>query len=201
MIRKSNPKRTIVVEPGRWATVPALDFLHLPADDANLIVSVHNYEPFPVTHQGAEWVGLLDLRGVVFPGPPAKPLAVPLSLRKRDDIVSWIDAYNRVPAGRNPSSALAIASQLADAAEWSARFGRPVHIGEFGAFQTLDPASRARYARAFRIAAERRKIPWCWWEWKGGFGYWDPAENKPMLRQALFAPTPGPPANMDTPGG
>jgi len=102
------------------------------------------------------------------------------------DLLNRIDAYNRMPAGRNPSSALAFASLLADAAEWSAHFGRPVHIGEFGAFQTLDPASRDRYARAFRIAAEHRRIPWCWWEWKAGFGDWNPAKNKALLGQALF---------------
>ena len=51
-IRKSNPRRTIFVEPGNWGSVDELKNLALPPDD-NVIVSVHCYEPFYFTHQGA----------------------------------------------------------------------------------------------------------------------------------------------------
>ncbi|HZI32369.1 MAG TPA: glycoside hydrolase family 5 protein, partial [Candidatus Binatia bacterium] len=55
-IRKTNPKRTIFVEPGGWGSIRELNQLVLPPDD-NVIVSVHCYEPFHFTHQGASWVG------------------------------------------------------------------------------------------------------------------------------------------------
>jgi endoglucanase len=186
VIRQSNPKRTILADPGNWASAFGLDLFRLPENDANIIVSVHCYEPFMLTHQGAGWVDLEDLIGVVYPGPPAKPLAVPGSLRNEPNRVFWLDAYNRRPAGKNPSSRLSFEVMLDLAVEWSKRFGRPVHIGEFGAFQTTDPASRERFAREYRLAAEQRKLPWCWWEWKAGFGYWDPEAEKPLLREALM---------------
>jgi endoglucanase len=62
----------------------------------------------------------------------------------------------------------------------------PIHIGEFGCYQKADPASRARYVRDFRQAAEKRGLPWVMWDWKAGFGYWDEASQKPLLRDALF---------------
>jgi endoglucanase len=55
-VRNTNPSRPIIVGPGRWNATEALDTLELPADDRNLIVTVHFYEPFQFTHQGAPWV-------------------------------------------------------------------------------------------------------------------------------------------------
>jgi endoglucanase len=55
VVRKSNPTRIVVIGPTNWNTADALSSLRLP-NDANLIVTVHNYEPFTFTHQGAEWV-------------------------------------------------------------------------------------------------------------------------------------------------
>ncbi|NIR51551.1 glycoside hydrolase family 5 protein [candidate division KSB1 bacterium] len=55
-IRKTNPGRTIMVGPGHWYDIEALQALQLPEDDRNIIVSFHYYSPFQFTHQGAEWV-------------------------------------------------------------------------------------------------------------------------------------------------
>jgi endoglucanase len=55
-IRQTNPGRTLMVGPANWYSITTLSSLALPADDRNLIVSVHYYSPFAFTHQGAEWV-------------------------------------------------------------------------------------------------------------------------------------------------
>jgi endoglucanase len=54
VIRASNPKRPLVVGPVVWNSPAALPRLVLPAD-RHLILTVHHYEPFDFTHQGAEW--------------------------------------------------------------------------------------------------------------------------------------------------
>ncbi len=56
VVRASNPTRKIVVGPAQWNSYQALQDLRLPADDLQLIVTFHYYEPFQFTHQGAEWV-------------------------------------------------------------------------------------------------------------------------------------------------
>ena len=52
-VRATNPTRTVLIGPGEWNAIHELPKLRLPAD-RNLIVSIHNYDPFPFTHQGVE---------------------------------------------------------------------------------------------------------------------------------------------------
>ncbi|MBO6794059.1 MAG: glycoside hydrolase family 5 protein [Balneolaceae bacterium] len=55
IIRETNPNRTVVIGAAEWGGIPGLLKLEIPSD-SNLIVTVHYYEPFQFTHQGAEWV-------------------------------------------------------------------------------------------------------------------------------------------------
>jgi len=53
-IRTHDSLRTLMVGTAPWGGIDGLDNLDLPADP-NLIVTVHYYNPFQFTHQGAEW--------------------------------------------------------------------------------------------------------------------------------------------------
>lgn len=53
-VRVSNPTRPVIVGPPFWNGIWALPKLDLPADE-HLIVTVHCYNPFEFTHQGAQW--------------------------------------------------------------------------------------------------------------------------------------------------
>ncbi len=58
---------------------------------------------------------------------------------------------------------------------WNRTHGIPVHLGEFGAYREGDMSSRVIWARHMRQEAERRGIPWAWWELAGDFsGLWSP---------------------------
>jgi endoglucanase len=189
LIRRSNPNRTIFLGPGRWNSVSELPALRLPDVDSNLIVTVHNYDPFYFTHQGATWSGPdTKLTGILFPGPPLRPLVPDASLKLSPSVVDWLKAYNAEPRASNPSSRQAFLGAINQAREWSDYFGRPVHIGEFGCLTTADNASRAHYYQTFREAAEAARIGWALWDWKSGFHYWNEKAGRPEpgMRQALF---------------
>jgi len=65
IVRKSNPKRRVVIGPTQWNNFSQLDTLKLPADDRNIVVTFHYYDPFPFTHQGAPWVpDMLKVKGI-----------------------------------------------------------------------------------------------------------------------------------------
>ncbi len=190
-IRRIDPKRTIFLGPSKWNSIAELPKLQLPDDDDNLVVTVHNYDPFYFTHQGANWAGPdTKVTGILFPGPPAKPLSPDPSLKVNKWVLDWIKAYNTQPTATNPSSPHAFLGAVDQAREWSEYYGRPIHVGEFGCFTTAEPVSRANYYRAFREAGEKAGFGWAIWDWKAGFHYWNAKTNKaePGMHDALFGP-------------
>jgi endoglucanase len=187
-IRATNPQRTIFVEPGDWGNIGELKNLVLPPDD-NVIVSVHCYEPFHFTHQGAGWT-TADVKqtGIIFPGPPPQPLVPDPKLDLKPWVLEWIEKYNTLPAAENPSGPVAFTRKLKYVRDWSDFYGRPVHLGEFGAYTKADEQSRANFYAAMRRDAEKEKIGWCIWDWSANFRYWDKKNGQPMpgMREALF---------------
>lgn len=53
-IRVKNPTRVVLIGTPEWGGLGGLSKLQLPDDD-NIILTVHYYNPFQFTHQGAEW--------------------------------------------------------------------------------------------------------------------------------------------------
>ncbi len=189
-IRQTNPKRTIFVGPGKWNSIDELGSLVLPDTDDNLIVTVHCYEPFYFTHQGATWSGPdTKTKGIIFPGPPVTPLVPDPALKLNPGVLDWIKRYNALPLEKNPSSPQAFRGKVEKASQWSQYYGRPIHMGEFGAYIGADAASRARFYAEFRRALDEKQMGWAVWDWKAGFKYWDDARKEPApgMREALFS--------------
>lgn len=55
LIRQTNPTRDVVIGPANSNNFRSLDELSLPQGDRHIVVTVHYYDPFPFTHQGAKW--------------------------------------------------------------------------------------------------------------------------------------------------
>jgi len=155
-VRKTNPARPVIVGPAQWNAIWALDKLELPKDDRNLIVTVHFYDPFEFTHQGASWVKGSD---------------------------KW---KGRKWTGAEQEEA-AIRKHLEKAAAWGKTHGRPIFLGEFGAYQAADLDSRVRWTRFVVREAERLGFSCAYWEFCAGFGAFDPRTDtwREALRAAL----------------
>ncbi len=141
VIRATNPTRAVVVGPPMWSGFRFLDALRLPADDRNIVVTVHYYEPFPFTHQGAPW----------------SPTTVKLSG------VTW---------GSDKDKAQ-LAADFDRVQAWSEKHGRPILLGEFGAFEKAPLESRVRYTAAVARAAEARGWAWAYWQFDSDFIVYD----------------------------
>lgn len=187
MIRKSNPKRTIFVGPSKWNSLDEVEKIKLPPDD-NLIVTVHSYEPFYFTHQGASWTGAsVTTKGIVYPGPPAVPLSPdPKAIKENKSITNWFHRYNTLPAAENPSGLKAFVSRMEKVAGWGEKNNRPIHLGEFGAYVDADRESRARFYEDTRRTAEKLGFGWALWDWKAGFKYWEGDKPVAGMHEALF---------------
>jgi endoglucanase len=153
-VRSSNPKRVVLIGPGYWNSVRDLPKLRLPPD-RNLIVAIHNYDPFPFTHQGVMHL----------------PKPFPTG-------TTCCDAVQRK----------SITDALDEARRWNQEHGYPLHLGEFGAYNAADMASRETYTRLMRDEAERRGIGWAYWEFASEFGVYSPETGAWVepIRRALL---------------
>jgi endoglucanase len=92
ILRETNPTRPVIVGPGQWNAIRALDKLKLP-DDSNLILTVHSYDPFQFTHQGASWVkGSDKWKGTKWTGSEKEQAALRTAFEKA---AAWAKANNR----------------------------------------------------------------------------------------------------------
>lgn len=66
VVRQSNPDRVVLIGSAEWGGIGGIDKLILP-DDEHLIFTVHYYNPFNFTHQGADWSeGMVDVTDVLW---------------------------------------------------------------------------------------------------------------------------------------
>jgi endoglucanase len=155
LVRQSNAQRFVVIGPANWNSISQLPELSLPESDSRLIVTVHYYNPFHFTHQGASWVG--------------------------QDSVQWLGTKW---LGTAPGVS-AIAQDLDSASKWGNEHDRPIYLGEFGAFEKADMESRARWTQTVRELAAQRGMATAYWEFCSGFGAYDPQSHhwrEPLLK-------------------
>ena len=119
VVRQTNPTRTVVIGPGEWNSIWGLGALELP-DDPHIIVTVHYYDPFTFTHQGAEWVdGSGAWLGTAWEGTPSEQRAV---TRDFDLAATWAEQHG-VPLFLGEFGAYSRAD-MASRARWTAFVAR-----------------------------------------------------------------------------
>jgi endoglucanase len=92
-IRKTNPIRAVIVGPGQWNAIWALDKLRLPEADRHLILTFHFYDPFEFTHQGALWAkGADKWKGRRWNGTTAEQASVRKQFEK---VATWAKQHER----------------------------------------------------------------------------------------------------------
>ena len=156
-IRKINPTRAVLVGPGEFNSLGALPKIKLP-DDKNIILSIHYYNPFQFTHQGADWIG--------------------------GDANSWLGTkWEDLEMERNQ-----VESEFSYLKTFQKQNNIPVNIGEFGAYSKADIASRNKWTTFLSRWFELQGYSWAYWEFSAGFGIYDPATStyKQSLVDALI---------------
>jgi endoglucanase len=102
VVRKTNPDRAVIIGPNNWNSISSLSQLTLP-DDPNLIVTVHFYDPFEFTHQGAEWTN------------PSPPVGTTWTGGNRHFSPRWGREYTNAQAAFNEQGSLQITFEAPEA--------------------------------------------------------------------------------------
>ena len=164
IIRETNPDRTVLIGTPEWGGLGGLPKLEIPYDD-NIILTIHYYNPFNFTHQGAEWSG--------------EQSQAWLGTKWLDTEVDREVIHNEFQLAKNISETHNI----------------PIHVGEFGAYSKADMESRARWTTYLSRWFEEQGFSWAYWEFSAGFGIYNPSTKKlndPLVNALLHNPIPEP---------
>jgi endoglucanase len=154
-IRNWEPERTLVIGSNRWQSVTTFDQLKIPANDRNIILSFHFYEPFHLTHYQAGWTRLKDFVGEVhYPGQIVVNGALPEEkmIYNRDTLESMM---------KKPF-------HLADSLHL------PLYCGEFGAIEKTPVGPKLAWYKDMVAIFEKHSVAYANWNYKAGsFGIVD----------------------------
>jgi aryl-phospho-beta-D-glucosidase BglC (GH1 family) len=172
VIREENPSRIVLVGTAEYGGISGLNQLKVPEEDGNIIVTVHYYNPFQFTHQGADWAG--------------------------DGDGKWLGTkWNDTDIERE-----AIHQDFQLVKDFSQKYNVPIHVGEFGAYNKADIKSRERWTTYLARWLEDQGFSWAYWEFSAGFGIYDPNKKElidPLVNALLHNSIPEPGAIKRTP--
>jgi|GEM_PF-873594 len=136
----NNGVRKLIIGTAEWGGLNALNELVIPDDD-NLIVTIHYYEPFQFTHQGAGWVeGADQWIGTRWTGTEKQQNAVKNDF---DMAVRWAKEHGNVP----------------------------LFLGEFGTVSSYNISDNIKWASFIAREAETRGIFWTYWMFGSIYNY------------------------------
>lgn len=178
VVRKLEPKRTIIIGSNRWQAYDQVKNLRVPEQDKNIIISFHFYNPFPLTHYRASWTeqkeNPLDVH---YPGYIVKKEDVEqltLELQKR---WGWLArSYNDINT---------LEKQILQALDAATAMGRKLYLGEFGCLRGAGEENRLRWFRDVVSLCEKYGIAYASWDYKGAFGIIDKGETQVEMLNIL----------------
>lgn len=204
--RKAAPNLPLVLTGAMWSNWPALVRLDTqPFRGSNVFYTFHYYEPHSFTHQGVSGDDAQYLAGVPWPMTDAaaadlleaagqRVLATPdLAANARAAATArtrqLVEALRR--KGHGPAQ---IEKDFAAVAAWGRSNGlEPARIllGEFGCVASARDVSlgdaRPRWIEAVRKAAEKERMPWAYWAYKG-WGGMEMVNQAGKLDETVVAP-------------
>lgn len=164
-VRELEPNRTIIIGANRWQAYDQVKNLRVPADDENIIISFHFYNPFALTHYRASWTDQSD-----------NPLKVtyPGYLASADEVATLSpelkSKYGNLAEQGGYNDISTLEAQIKQAYDAAAAMGRKAYLGEFGVIIGADEQSAIRWYQDVVAICEKYGIGYTTWDYKGGFG-------------------------------
>ena len=162
IIRQAEPNRTIVIGSNMWQNPDTFDKLRIPANDKNIILSFHMYEPFLLTHHEAAWTRIKDYKG---------PVNYPGVIVKEEDIKDLPDSLQKeIRRNKNFYDKETILQHFAKPIAMAKQYKLPLYCGEWGCLSTVADEAKFQWYRDVKSVLEENSISWATWDYKGGFG-------------------------------
>ena len=165
-IRALEPNRVLVIGANMWQIAPNLQYLKLPDNDRNIILSFHTYSPMAFTHYTATWVPVQFYHGPVhYPG----QIITDAEYRK------YVDTSNAPLVGmladaKEVFNKERLVQVFKSGLEFAKSKNLQLYCGEFGCMPAVPRKDRLQYYSDVVSGFEENNVAWCNWEYKGDFG-------------------------------
>lgn len=157
-IRELEPERKIIIGPGHWNNIEALPGLKLPKNDTNIIITIHFYEPYLLTHYQAGWAAHAKYNGPVnYPG----VIIDSVSLLNEPDYIKQF-----VETNINYMDCDSMQNMFARAVEYAERYNMNLYCGEFGCLKKVPRSIRLQWYRDAVAIMNKYEVPYTHWDYK-----------------------------------
>lgn len=172
-IRKTEPNRVLMLGSNRWQKPHTFPYLDVPKGDKNIILTVHNYAPYFVTHHKAYWSPAARYAG---------PINYPGVTISREDYDMYVDTTDialvdriKEEHGREYFDKQKMQEILQPAIDKAKELGLQLYCSEFGCLPSVERNMRIQYYNDITSVFRENNIMWCNWDYKGDFGVvgWD----------------------------
>ena len=156
----------------------AYEYLRVPENDKNIVLSFHYYNPMLLTHYGAWWTPIGKYQGKVnYPG---------ILISKED--------YEAAPDSLKPLleqyttqewNVDRIRADFKDAIEVAKKYGLQLFCGEWGVYEPVDRTLAYAWTKDMLSVFDEFNIAWTTWCYDADFGFWDQQKHdykdKPLV--------------------
>ena len=162
-LRLKEPERKLIIGSNKWQGVDTFKELAVPANDPNIILSFHFYNPHLFTHYQADWTEMKDLNTTIhYPGEIiTKEDYAKLSEKDKKIVDPFMGTYNKA----------VLASMVEKAMDQAKKLGLQLHCGEFGCYTQTPRADKVNWLQDIISILRDNNIAYSYWDYKGGFGF------------------------------
>lgn len=174
-IRTREPERVIIVGSNMWQITKTFPDLKVPANDKNIILSFHNYDPLLFTHYKASWTGYKDFTdSVTYPGQ-----IITKEVYERNKHLAKNEGMHAFDEALEIYGPEHFEKIFMPAIEKAHKLKLQLYCGEFGALPYTQRDARLQYYKDIVSVFEKHKIAYSAWDYKGLFGIraWDSENN------------------------
>ena len=170
-IRMEELDRKVVIGSNLWNNVTQVPLIEVPANDKNIILTFHFYNPHLLTHYQASWQSLLAhiTAPVQYPGPTISDTDFQLLSEASQKAID--------NEGRTFDKAK-IKALIGQAVTRAQALGLEVWCGEFGCYNRTPVQSRLRWIEDVAQVCREYGVGHCLWNFQGGFGFVAPGQSK-----------------------
>lgn len=167
-IRSLEPNRVLMLGSNRWQKPHTFPYLRVPKNDKNIILTVHTYHPYFVTHYQAFWSAAKHYTGPVqYPGYPITA----------EDYKKYVDTTNEALVSRIKEEksfdyfdSQKLQDILQPAIDKAHEYGLQLYCSEFGCLPNIPRDMRLRYFTDITNVFRKNNISYSSWDYKGHFG-------------------------------